>query len=225
MSGCQAPPVNALSARRRAAFEQSCTPLPLWDRADSGPLAAFSSLHSSGRPNGLSHLAPVGETHPEAKTRPDRETSASLRFRGVWFSPSAPEVGVVAAPPMALLLRASATARDTPQSGGRKRPPSHDVSRPSRRGPPRQRHADCGFPAEDSSLGTSNSKFEIRNLSLSSIKQNGFLALLGYPAVGELEDEVPPHPQRLELGLGEPGAEVFLEVLLGQGSEGGEDLA
>jgi len=36
-------------------------------------------------------------------------------------------------------------------------------SRPSLRGPPRHRHTDFGFPAGDSSWGTSNSKFEIRN--------------------------------------------------------------
>ena len=35
-------------ARRRAAFEQGRTPHPLLDRADSGPLAAFSSLRSVG---------------------------------------------------------------------------------------------------------------------------------------------------------------------------------
>ncbi len=42
-------------------------------------------------------------------------------------------------------------------------PPVNAPSRPSRRGPPRQRHADCGFPAEDASWGAANSKFEIRN--------------------------------------------------------------
>jgi hypothetical protein len=136
---------------------------PVLDRADSGPLAAFSSLHSSGRPDGLSLLAPVGETHPEAQTRRDRGISASLRFRGAWFCPVTPEVGVAAAPPMALSLRASAAARDTRPSGVRKRAPADHVSRASRRGPPQQRHADWGFPAQDSSCGTSNSKFEIRN--------------------------------------------------------------
>jgi len=48
MSGCQAPPVNAPAARRRAAFWRGSTPLPVLDRADSGPLAAFSSLRSVG---------------------------------------------------------------------------------------------------------------------------------------------------------------------------------
>jgi len=35
-------------ARRRAEFEHGRTPLPIWDRADSGPLAAFSSFRSVG---------------------------------------------------------------------------------------------------------------------------------------------------------------------------------
>ncbi len=35
-------------ARRRAAFWRGRTPLPVLDRADSGPLAAFSSLRSVG---------------------------------------------------------------------------------------------------------------------------------------------------------------------------------
>ena len=134
-------------------------PIPdLWQR--------FPPSARSGWPDGLSLLAPVGETHPEAQTRRDRGISTALRFRGAWFSPVTPEVGVAAAPPLALPLRASATARDAPQSDGRKRPPSHDVSRPSRRCPPRQRHADCGYPAEDASLGRpiQNLKSEIRNL-------------------------------------------------------------
>jgi len=105
-------------------------------------------------------LAPVGETHPEAQTRRDRGISASLRFRGARSRPVTPEVGAAASPPMALPLRASAAARDTPQSGARKRAPSHDVSRPSRRGPPQQRHADCGLPVEDAGWG---GKSEIRN--------------------------------------------------------------
>jgi len=124
------------------------TPHLLCDRADSGPLAAFSSLHSSGRPDGLSLLAPVGETHPEAQTRRDRETCAALRFREAWFSPGRPEVGVAAAPPLPLLLRASATARDARPSGARKRAPANRVSRPSRRGPPHPRHADCRLRKE-----------------------------------------------------------------------------
>jgi len=48
-------------------------------------------------------------------------------------------------------------------SGARKRAPADHVSRSSRRGPPQQRHADCGFPAEDASCGTANPKSEIRN--------------------------------------------------------------
>ncbi len=48
MSGCQAPPVNAPLARRRAALYRTRTPHLLCDRADSGPLAAFSSLRSVG---------------------------------------------------------------------------------------------------------------------------------------------------------------------------------
>jgi len=117
----------------------------------------------SGRSRDLSLLAPVGETHPEAQTRRDRETSAALRFRGALFSPVTPEVGAAASPPLPLPLRASAAARDAPQSGGRERPPSHDTSRPSRRGPPQQRHADWELRASPSSWGTSNPKSEIRN--------------------------------------------------------------
>jgi hypothetical protein len=116
-------------------------------------------------PDGLSLLAPVGETLPEAQTRRDRETCASLRFHGARFSPSTSEVGVAASPPLALSLQASAVARDTPQSGGRKRPPAHDVSRPSRRGPPQQRHADWGLRERESDWGRQirNPKSEIRN--------------------------------------------------------------
>ena len=47
-SGCQAPPVNAPLARRRAAPFRAKPPHLVCDRADSGPLAAFSSLHSVG---------------------------------------------------------------------------------------------------------------------------------------------------------------------------------
>jgi len=63
---------------------------------------------------GLSLLAPVGETHPEAQTRRDRGISAALRFRGARSCPVAPEVGAAASPPPPLPLRASAAARDTP---------------------------------------------------------------------------------------------------------------
>jgi len=38
----------APSARRRPAFGRGHTPLPIWDRDDSGPLAVFSSLCSVG---------------------------------------------------------------------------------------------------------------------------------------------------------------------------------
>jgi len=121
-------------------------PIPdLWPR--------FPPSARSVRSRDLSLLAPVGETHPEAQSRRDRETSAALRFRGAWFGPVTPEVGAAASPPLALPLRASAAARDTPQSGGRKRPPAHDVSRPSRRGPPQQRHADSRLREEVSSRG------------------------------------------------------------------------
>jgi len=87
-------------------------------------------------------VTPVEETHPEAQSRRDRGISVSLRFRGARSCPVTPEVGAAASPPLPLPHRASTAARDTPQSGGRKRPPPYDVSRPSRRGPPRQRPAD-----------------------------------------------------------------------------------
>jgi len=124
----------------------------LWQR--------FPPSARSVRSRDLSLLAPVGETHPEAQSRRDRGISASLRFRGAWFGPSAPEVGAAASPPLPLPLRASTAARDTPQAGARKRAPSHDVSRPSRRGPPRQRHADWGLRGR---MQIGDDKFEIRN--------------------------------------------------------------
>jgi len=137
-------------------FLYGIAPIPdLWPR--------FPPSARSVRSPDLSLLAPVGETHPEAQTRRDRGISVSLRFRGARSCPVSPEVGAAAAPPLALLLRASTAARDTQPSGARKRAPDDHVSRPSRRGPPQQRHADYGFPAEDSSWGTANSKFEIRN--------------------------------------------------------------
>jgi hypothetical protein len=124
-------------------------PIPdLWPR--------FPPSARSVWPDGLSLLAPVGETHPEAQTRRDRETSATLRFRGARFCPSAPEVGVAAAPSTALLLRASAAARDTRPSGTRKRAPADHVSRASRRGPPQQRHADSTLRVENDDRGGAN---------------------------------------------------------------------
>ena len=57
-------------------------------------------------------------------------------------------------------FRTSAAARDTPQSGVRRQTPSHDASRPSRRGPPQRRHADWGFPGRIQAWGAANSKFE-----------------------------------------------------------------
>ncbi len=72
-------------------------------------------------------VAPVGETHPEAQTRRDRETSATLRFRGASYCPSVPEVGVAAAPPMALSLRTSATARDTRPYGAQRCVPERSL--------------------------------------------------------------------------------------------------
>ena len=90
------------------------------------------------------------------RARANSSRSRNLRFtpipRGL-VQPVTPEVGAAASPPLPLLLRASAAARDTPQSGARKRAPSHDVSRPSRRGPPQQRHADWGLRDEDESRG------------------------------------------------------------------------
>jgi len=67
---------------------------------------------------------------------------------------------------MALSLRASTAVRDTRPSGARKRAPCDHVSRPSRRGPPQQRYADCGFPEEGASWGAANPKSEIRNPKL-----------------------------------------------------------
>ena len=134
------------------------TPLPVLDRADSGPMTAFSSFCSIGA---ITRSAPPRSSRRNAPRGPNSARSRNLRFRGASCCPSAPEVGVAASPPMALPLRASAAARDTRPSGTRRRAPADHVSRPSRRGPPRQRHADWGFPAEDPSWGTANPKFHL----------------------------------------------------------------
>jgi len=117
------PSSNAARLWRAGGLHSSATAPPslcgiatipdLWPR--------FPPSARSVRSPDLSLLAPVGETPPEAQSRRDRGISASLRFRGAWFSPVASGVGVAAAPPMALLLRASATARDTRSSGTLKR--------------------------------------------------------------------------------------------------------
>ena len=106
------------SARRRAAPLRTTHPPPLCvDRADSGPLAAFSSLRSIGT---ITRSVPPRSSRRNAPRGPNSSrsrNSASLRFRGAWFGPSAPEVGVAASPPPPLPLRASAAARDTRPSG------------------------------------------------------------------------------------------------------------
>jgi len=114
-------------------------PIPdLWPR--------FPPSARSGRLRDLSLLAPVGETHPGAQTRRDRSASASLRLRGGlvqscypqgrrggFAAPAAAATGLCCGPRCAAIWHANAYQLTT-------------VSRPSRRGPPQQRHADCGFP-------------------------------------------------------------------------------
>ncbi len=139
---------------------------PVWDRVDSGPLAAFSSLHSSGRPDGLSLLAPVGETHPEAQSRRDRETSATLRFRGVSYCPfsargrrggfaahGAVATGLYCGPRYAAIWRSQATAIS--------RRLAALATRPSATAPRRLRLPGGGFKLGDVKFEIRNSKFEI----------------------------------------------------------------
>jgi hypothetical protein len=124
------PPVSALARLQRAGGLHSSNAAP-------PPCIGSRRFRTSGRvflpPLGRDgrtaypSLAPVGETHPEAQSRRDRGISAVLRFREARSCPVTPEVGAAAAPPMAMLLRASTAAHDTPQSGARKRAPSHDV--------------------------------------------------------------------------------------------------
>ena len=74
----------APSARRRATFEQGSTALPLLDRADSGPLAAFSSLRSvgmAGRP------IPPRSSRRNAPRGPNSSRSRNLRCAPVSRGP------------------------------------------------------------------------------------------------------------------------------------------
>ena len=65
------------AARRRAAFGRGHTPLPIWDRADSGPLAAFSSVRSIGT---ITRSVPPRSSRRNAPRGPNSARSLRLRF-------------------------------------------------------------------------------------------------------------------------------------------------
>jgi hypothetical protein len=56
-----------------------------------------------------------------------------------------------------------------------------------------------------------------------SIEKDCRLALLGHSPFGELEDQIAADPQRIDLASGEPFPEPFLEIVLGQRTERGEN--
>jgi len=120
-------------------------PLPIWDRADSGPLAAFSSLHSvgmAGRP------IPPSLQSEKRTQRPNLGAIAKPALRSGFAGPRT----VLQRPRSAWRLRRPWRCRSGPLLRpairghlARWRAPYDHVSRASRRGPPRQRHADCGL--------------------------------------------------------------------------------
>ncbi len=165
ISGCQAPPVNAPLARRRAAFGRADAPLPIWDRADSGPLAAFSSLRSvgmAGRP------IPPRSSRRNAPRGPNSSRSLTLRCalvsrglvqsfsirgrRGGCAAPGAAATGLYCGPRYAAIWHANAHQLTTPRG------PRNEALRNSATptGTPRQR-----IQAEGRQIR--NPKSEIRN--------------------------------------------------------------
>jgi len=113
----------APSARRRAAFGQGRTPLPIWDRADSGPLAAFSSLRSVGT---ITRSVPPRSSRRNAPRGPISSRSRNLRCAAVsrglvrscnprgrcggFAAPGTAAAGLCCGPQYAAIWRSQATA-------------------------------------------------------------------------------------------------------------------
>jgi hypothetical protein len=70
----------APAARRRAASKLDRTPLPVLDRADSGPLAAFSSLRSIGM---ITRSVPPRSSRRNAVIGPTAARSRNLRCAAI----------------------------------------------------------------------------------------------------------------------------------------------
>jgi len=119
---------RAPAARRRAAFEQGRTPHPVLDRADSGPLAAFSSIHSIGT---ITRSVPPRSSRRNAPRGPNSSRSRNLRCapiprgavqscyaqgrRGGCAAPAAVSPGLCCGPRYAVIWHADAHQLTTPR--------------------------------------------------------------------------------------------------------------